>query len=247
VGKAGVSPLTDGGNTRNEAESEEDAPAPKSKIWERPSHALRWSGREVRRIIDALNWASPLLTAVATGLLVWVAIWQWIELHSTDGTLRETLRAQINSSERQLRAYVLPTSRGEIDDFGSEKPIKAILEFKNSGQTPAHKLRIRMFISAGTFPMPKISLPDPKPETRLVLGPGTTYVVVAQMGRILTVEEVNQIKSGSAAVYVFGELDYSDAFEKHWCSHFKYFMGGSASTTLPGTLTEYQDGNDEDC
>ena len=74
-------------------------------------------------------------------------------------------------------------------------------------------------------------------------------MVVGHMGSTLNLAQLNQIKVGSAAVYVLGTIDYWDAFDHHWCSQFQYFMGGNqAAATVPnGTLTEYPEGNDEDC
>jgi hypothetical protein len=188
----------------------------------------------LRRLSEPLTVVTLLLFVATVGL-----VWE----------TRDLVKDAREASERQLRAYVLPTSRGQIDDFGIEKPIKATLEFKNSGQTPAYKLHIRMLITAGTFPLPYLPPEPDDPEVRIILGPGTTYMMVAQMVRTLNLEQMNQIKAGSAAVYVLGTIDYWDAFDKHWCTRFRYFMGGNkAAMTVPGgTLTEYPEANDEKC
>jgi hypothetical protein len=179
-------------------------------------------------------------TAIATAAAACYTRNQWL-------TAQEQLAVMADTERRQLRAYVLPTARGQIDNFGTEKPVIATLEFKNSGQTPAYNLRIRMFLSAGTMPPSTNPLPNPQPEVRMVLGPGTAHLVVAKMVRVLTLDEIDDIKSGRAAVHVYGDIDYFDAFEKHRCAHFKFFMGGSAGKTIESGLTQYPDGNDEEC
>ena len=44
-------------------------------------------------------------------------------------------------------------------------------------------------------------------------------MVVGHMGSTLNLAQLNQIKVGSAAVYVLGTIDYWEAFDHHWCSH----------------------------
>jgi hypothetical protein len=219
------------GPVASDCEHQTNEASNRSSPTEPPVRVETW----LRRLSEPLTVVTLLLFVATVGL-----VWE----------TRVLVNDARESSERQLRAYVLPTSRGQIDDFGIEKAIKATLEFKNSGQTPAYKLRIKMLISAGTFPLPKNLPPEPiDPKIRLILGPGTTYMTVAQMVRPLNLEEMNQIKAGIAAVYVFGEIDYWDAFDRHRCTRFRYFMGGNrAEMTVPsGTLTEYPEGNDEDC
>jgi hypothetical protein len=144
--------LTDSDDTQNETQGENGPAPPKTPVGESARNAAIVVHHHFNYVVDTLNWLSPVLTAVAKGLLVWAAIWQWIELHSTDGTLRETLRAQIKSSELQLRAYIGMDSKAfELHCESCDPPTPPKIEkvgafhrgnfiavtIRNSGQTPA--------------------------------------------------------------------------------------------------------------
>jgi hypothetical protein len=150
---------------------------------------------------------------------------------------------------RQLRAYVFPIE-AVISNFEPDKPVIGTIIFKNSGQTPAYKVQIRTYIMFGPYLL-REDLPHPDvTAARALLGPGVGYQVTVRTARPLTTEEVALVKQGGGAIYVYGNVDLTDAFEFHRCIKFRYFFGGDMRTPptgQPGALSTYRDGNEEDC
>ena len=210
-------------------------PPPKPTIGDACRAVFSVVARHLNSVVDALNAFSPVLTALATGLLVWVAIWQWIELHSTDGTLRETLRAQIKSSQLQLRAYVgteakrfelrcascdATAPRAEKTANGFYKDDYIIITFRNSGQTPANNLSVTGSWKEMPFGKP-LPLDFDYPNTiddgvdcRGVVNPGD----LMPAGQLLTPERIAMVKRArnhEATIYFYGEISYRDVFGKN--------------------------------
>jgi hypothetical protein len=116
---------------------------------------------------------------------------------------------------RQLRAYVF-TELDESDHPtfkpGSEViiPIRA----RNRGQTPAYRVSqwvdIEIFPEpfTGEFPTPVITTPT----SFLDLGPTGQFLIMAQIARPLTGDELAGLQNGTMRIYVFGEIRYRDAF-----------------------------------
>lgn len=180
--------------------------------------------------------------AVATGYSAYV-------LNATDHTLKDTLKSQTASSERQLRAYVNAT-RSQLDMFGSTEQIKISVEVKNTGQTPAYKLRYRMEIFSGPFPL-KEDLTIEAGESSSVLGPGGDVLMgPLQMANKLTPEQVNEIIAGRMAVYAQGIIKYADAFGKDRTTKFNLFYRGTgkppAFGDIPINLSHAKTGNEAD-
>jgi hypothetical protein len=80
--------MTESGSGQNEPYNENNSANPK---WNYPVW-ICWIGRKIRSFLDGLNYVSPFLTAVATALIAWVAIWQWNTLEKTESTLSRLLK-----------------------------------------------------------------------------------------------------------------------------------------------------------
>ncbi len=191
------------------------------------------SKREGRHPLEYFIAVFLVLTFIATGTAAYYTRQQWLTSQDTE--------------IRQLRAYVFATD-GIIYNFETDKPVVGAITFKNSGQTPAYNFEIRTAIAAGPYLL-REDLPWPNIiAARTVLGPGVQQSVSAALVRALTAEEATLIKQGTAAIYVYGEIDFTDAFEVHRCAKFRYFFGGEKGTQSPsGPLNTYRNGNEEGC
>jgi hypothetical protein len=133
------------------------------------------------------------------------------------------------TARRQLRAYVFVTT-AEIGDIENAQNVRASVSIKNSGQTPAYDL-----INLGAVTFRDVGLKgDPWPEDRDAslskssLGPGE--VLWKHFGaRPLTSEERAAVRSGTHAVYVYGEILYRDAFGKRRYSRYRFMHLGEAA------------------
>jgi hypothetical protein len=96
----------------------------------RANRAGYWSKTKVvvSYVISLLNNISPFLTAAATVLLVWVAVWQWDTLEKTDQTNREINRAFVKGKTLA------------VSDDGLNVMFTAILE--NTGNTQAKNMEV---------------------------------------------------------------------------------------------------------
>jgi hypothetical protein len=135
---------------------------------------------------------------------------------------------------------------GSIANFGSAGPVLARVEIKNTGQTPAYKLAARTVITTRPFPI-KEPLPEaPVPEARMALGTGTEFSLQIATSRPLTEEETAGVRRGEIAIYVFGEITYTDAFSKPRITKFRLYYGGDTGAVEGGRLHPYQEGDDTD-
>lgn len=179
-----------------------------------------------------------------------------------------TLNHMQESSERQLRAYVVCDS-GFIFNVTNPVPLfpgqvfaptpaqvsnpatgpGAQIQIKNTGQTPAFKVRhwgnicFREYPLAAGLParLPNI-LPHP-----CVLGAGIPSTKLLELNPALTPQQVADLRAGTGAVYIYGEITYVDAFgcerlTKYRLMHHR--MGGAIGVSTDLTFTD--EGNEAD-
>jgi hypothetical protein len=171
------------------------------------------------------------------------------------------------TSQRQLRAYVL-TDASTIVNIADPVPLYegqalaqtdaritnhaagpgAFLFIKNTGQTPAFKVTHWGSICFREYPL-AASLPARLPisvsSPTSVLGPGQVSSKLFELNPALTPAQINDLRSGTGAVYVYGEITYVDAFGKSHFTHYRtmyHRMGGAIGVST--TLNFCEEGND---
>jgi len=133
------------------------------------------------------------------------------------------------TARRQLRAYVFVTT-AEIGDIEDPKNVHASVSIKNSGQTPAYDLINRGAITFGEARLPEGLWAEDKDASlsKSALGPGE--VLSKYFGaRPLTPEQRAAVRSGTHAVYVYGEILYKDAFGTRRYSRYRFMHGGEVA------------------
>jgi hypothetical protein len=128
-------------------------------------------------------------------------------------------------SERELRAYVFPVEI-KVENFKTQTPIVAFVKVENSGNTPAHKFTCYAKMVAGPLPQKDFSRPEEANLPASYLGPGEVMWFTPHGDRLLTAEESEAITQGTAAIYVFGEIRYVDAFGKRRHTTFRAIARG---------------------
>lgn len=178
---------------------------------------------------------------------VGIALLQFLALVST-------IWVMIRSSRRQLRAYVLP-EHGSISEgnmLNPPQPARAnipgvVMAIKNSGQTPAYNLISWMQITViqeaheNTLVVPP--LVDQFP---LTLGVNSSFTKSLWLDRALTPNEIAEIGNGKRGIYVYGRIEYQDAFKVKRFANFRLrYMG--QFPPLPNAIFWFcASGNDAD-
>ena len=130
--------MTASGQEHDPSKQKQDSPKPKRDRWKIIHNALRqcarqgiiWTRRQLQCRFAGLAYLSPLLTALATAGIVWVAYWQWEALDKTDQTLRAGQRAWVGWDEPFTIDALETTPRLKVE---------AHAHIKNFGRGPALK------------------------------------------------------------------------------------------------------------
>jgi len=176
-----------------------------------------------------------------------------------------TLFDMRKSSARQLRAYVVP-DMSAIVNVADPIPAHGLiptdaritcpgwgpvvhLQIKNTGQTPAMKVENWGAICFSEYPLTTI-LPPKNPNLRpihSILGSGIPSTKNFFFGPRLTDQQIADLRAGTGAIYVHGEIRYKDIFGKDHLTRYRamhHVMGGAIGVSTDMSFTE--DGNDAD-
>lgn len=125
----------------------------------------------------------------------------------------------------QLRSYV-GVMNSSIEELVAGLAPKVNVTLRNSGQTPAYKLR--GFLSFGWSDSFERFGKDPVPKGSLfgTLGTGGTFLMHGQSPKFLTEEEFSRLQNGKLTFYVWGEVFYSDVFDKEHFLKYRLQTGG---------------------
>ena len=171
------------------------------------------------------------ITALATAMAAYYTREEWL--------------TSVDNGRRQLRAYVFP-AQANLSWQGTVKPTVAKVSIKNSGETPAYRLSAATVISVGDYPSHDAPPIPPLPKTRTVVPPAGDYSLIVALPQPLSGKEVDAIKAGAKAIYVFGEIAYADAFGECRLTQYKFFYSGAGGENGSQINLSYLDeGNTE--
>lgn len=181
-------------------------------------------------------WEHATHDNISAAAAVVVAIFTWTLWRST----RLLWVSGERHSERQLRAYVM-VDIVDIDNLSMGGNPEATLTFKNSGQTPAVELTHWAAMGFSTFPL---TGPLPRRDGQLParpLAPGATTIVNTGIDRPLNAATLNALMAGTHALYVTGEIRYTDAFGK--LRETDYLLFCTRDMVGRGAMASYDTGN----
>lgn len=218
---------------------------------ERPNAPSEWRKKFIceSKITDAVIAVLTAFLVVFTGLLVWVGGRQ-------ERTTRQQMRAFVYLESGSIYNIASP-----INPLASYKPTGAEvispnegpgaqLVIKNTGSTPAFNVVHWGAITIGPYPLvgqlpPRIHAPN-MPASAIPPGGINTKGVRIPGGR-LTPEQVAGLRDGTQAIWVYGEIDYRDAFRRTRTSRYRLFHNSTSGTIGISTdLTWADGGNDAD-
>jgi hypothetical protein len=180
------------------------------------------------------------------------------QLHAE--TARQTLQTMQDTAERQLRAYVFAEPGGPLErqmvgipstgvgaqPYGGiaamQRHIFFEVKFTNSGQTPAYRFRQSTVSEIMDEPVAEENfLFEPEhPISRATLPAGA---VVTSTGSVpYTAQDEADIRAGRKTFYVFGEIEYVDAFKQQRRVRFRLMHG---QHTRINDLVYAETGNEE--
>jgi hypothetical protein len=162
------------------------------------------------------------------------------ESASYDRDANELVRTH---AELELRANLLIDS---VTIVPGAPIFTARVVIKNYGQTPAYDAKKWVGIGTDYFPLRKTLTPPPEdfPMSVSILGPGQMTQFDIPLIKQPTQEEWIDFKRGTAAIYVFGEIRYRDAFKQPRTT--KYRMFSKDEKLAIDQFAPYYDGNEAD-
>lgn len=178
------------------------------------------TSQEDQRVAEATEISRRQLTAnyILAGLAALAAGLSWWTFHQTRKITRQQLRAYV-----LVDSIVVDESKG-VPDF--PMPAAYLVIVKNFGQTPAHDFSVKYAYAIDV-------LKEEEAELRLIipklptigslglLGPGSSSSIHADYDEIPSVLK-EAIKSGQRRVYVYGTLQYGDAFGHKHTTRFRF-------------------------
>ena len=166
-----------------------------------------------------------LIAYGTVGLAIITAFLAWFTFRLWKATGKLVLGAE-STAERQLRAYLLNNNDEVMEHNGGR--VKVTVRIKNFGQTPAHKMRSWLFVGFYKFPLDvPLDQPDYVKGSLSPLGPTAIITQSVELPAPLNHTEIKAILKGEGAIYVSGELFYSDVFDIGRFTKFRYVSTGS--------------------
>jgi hypothetical protein len=161
---------------------------------------------------------------------------------------RALVTGDAESTERELRAYVLPCAVGirkRPKEAGINDPDRYFVEVQNNGKTPAYYFSSWLALAHREYELGETPLPPQPWSSRSHIGAGVKYSMFAIPQVPLSQEERIDILAGHSGLYLYGELSYTDIFKKElWRTKFKFVSTGEIFGM--GEFIPYKDGNDAD-
>lgn len=156
-------------------------------------------------------------------------------------------------SRHQLRAYVFPADMGIVDlgtpptrtNLGQYGFFHFRIALRNSGQTPAYDVRNWFDV--------KVMEVSPQNEANLTIGsvgdsasvpPGAANLADYWSKSRLSDEQIDAIRAGTIAVYIWGRTEYRDAFKRHRYTNYRLRFTGQYPPEQ-GALIAYCNGGNE--
>jgi hypothetical protein len=123
---------------------------------------------------------------------------------------------QSKTTRRQLRAY-LGAAWGDIFIQDATHPFQIRPAIRNYGLTPAYDVTFTGGAEVLNYPLPNDATLTYGVESKpwATLWPNANNLGMIEMGRMLSVAEIDEIKSPvGKRLYAFGRLEYRDAFKR---------------------------------
>ena len=173
---------------------------------------------------------------------IWLAIVTTFVAVFTGYLWRATRRLVLGAektAERQLRAYISVIATGKIPNSMNPRLPAYQIKIKNTGQTPAYGMKSWRGIGIHELPLvtelkPMGNVTDADP----VLGSQCEAVLPIRRVTPFSSEQIASVKVGTHAIYIFGRVEYKDAFGfPHFTDFCLYEIDGGPDAGLKHTAS----------
>ncbi len=139
----------------------------------------------------------------------------------------QTIHVTQTLGEQQLRAY-LSLPKTDIRNLGPGLIPKAFFKVRNDGVTPAFIKSNHIYFALCWFPkyQPLSYPPLGQQISSHILGSGQEYALFPSLGRPLTGDEFAALQQGRQAIFIYGNIVYSDIFKREQTFKFRMMCGG---------------------
>jgi hypothetical protein len=232
--------VNDQKQTNGEARPAEPAAQPAQH---ETSHQTQHAGEEASEFATLFGRKfkiTDLLLVLFTAGLFIATIFLWL-------ATRDLVADAKHNAERQLQAYIFPHELVVSNVELGKRPIANML-VKNTGLTPATDVIAWAGVWVGNFPL-VAELVRATPEfmktaSRRSVGPGASFTINHAWNETLTEQHMQMLGSGTAAVFVWGEMTYVDMFGKKRTTSFRSYYGGDTGLRPGGATTTASEGNE---
>jgi hypothetical protein len=177
---------------------------------------------------DMTHWAEQWLQHWPEILLALFTLGLWVATAQLVSGAKDTAR-------RQLRAYISITSVRKVPNTLNASLPAYEIDFRNSGQTPAYAIKTWRAIGTSRKPLlePLAPPPDGVRDTDVALGIGAKQSMKIEKSSPISQRESDEWGAGTAALYVWGKVEYSDVFKKQHFTNFCLYESGGKMNYSP--------------
>jgi hypothetical protein len=145
-----------------------------------------------------------------------------------------TVLVMVRNGRRQLRAYIFPERVTLVDGSMLNPPVAAhanepgvVIALRNSGRTPGYRVTSWAKIEV-VEPIHEASLVVPPLPSQFPswIGANSEITKAIWFGRPLTPNEVADVVSARRCIYLFGRIEYFDAFKRKRFTTFRLAYAG---------------------
>lgn len=154
---------------------------------------------------------------------------------------RDGVKISEDTERRQLRAYVFAI-KATMRDFDLDKKPNVRITVRNTGQTPAYRMNIESAIVPTEIPIKGSLMPPTRHLANFTLGPASEFYPILTANDVLSPGLRARIQRGIAAYFVYGTINYFDAFDDKRYTQFKLIFDAESLRT-DGTLALTEDDN----
>lgn len=188
---------------------------------------------------DVIVAICTALVAAFTIVLAFATVFLWY-------ATRDLVKGSEETAERQLRAYVAIQS-GRIDHavVDNAPGFRVQIQLKNSGLTPAYGFTTWV-MEPKILPVDAIPFGPPRPLSERtgssIMGPGADTWI--NWYARFSGSDLDDIRTGKKAIFVWGGADYTDAFGKRRYFIFRDMMTGTEENPAVWALKPHRLGYD---
>jgi hypothetical protein len=212
--------------------------------------------------VAIISWPVGITAWAVLGTLVVIG-WQSNETRRAANATEASVESGKETAKRQLRAYVVPelATIGNIANpaevYENDTPTAArithpnwgplaTIQIKNTGQTPSFHVVHRCGICVRPHPLredlPALTL---ERASCMILGPGVIGIMRVNLPQALEEYEIESLRRGTAAIYVQGDILYTDVFGDKWFTKYRLMHTNAAGRIGVSTdLTFCPEGNE---